>query len=302
MQKKRKDIKVQPFITIFTPTYNRCDKLKRLYKSILSQNNKNLEWLIVDDGSTDGTKDYISKIIEDNEVNIRYIHKSNGGKYTAYNEALKNANGYLFFCVDSDDMLSDSAIDKIYEFWYSSDKTDCCCGIIAMKSEVSGRLRIDDLPENVGEITLWELDNVYKCWGDKCFIFITSIAKKYFFPEIGDEKFFPESYIYDKIGLEHSFLIMNTVLNECEYFDGGYTDQLVKLMLKNPTGYKIFYSQRIDMAYTLKKKMGYIIRYNVFKYLSKDKNYDYKGKYRKLVKLFGFVGIFGKGYYMLKLK
>ena len=50
-------------ITIFTPTYNRAELLPRLYKSLQEQTNKDFEWVIVDDGSTDNTKEVIDNII-----------------------------------------------------------------------------------------------------------------------------------------------------------------------------------------------------------------------------------------------
>ena len=51
-------------ITIFTPTYNRGELLKRLYQSLVDQQYKNFEWLIVDDGSTDYTEEIVSNIEE----------------------------------------------------------------------------------------------------------------------------------------------------------------------------------------------------------------------------------------------
>lgn len=293
---------MKPFITIFTPTYNRRDQLERLYKSILSQKTDILEWLIIDDGSTDNTQEFAEKIISDRKFTIRYIKKSNGGKHTAYNTALKNANGILFFCVDSDDVLSDFAIEKLHSFWISKNKTDRCCGVIAKKRDIDGHYKMDDLPENAGEVTLQEMREKYKCKGDKCFIFITSIAKKYLFPEIDGEKFITESYIYDKIGLKYSFLTMNMVLNECEYLNDGYTHNLFKIMLNNPTGYKLFYMQRINMQFTLKKRIGYIIRYHAFRCMSSDTRYNYTGKYAVLVTLLRFTGLIGKEYYIIRAK
>ena len=57
-------------ITVFTPTYNRKDELKKLYKSLLNQNFKDFEWLIVDDGSEDGTEEAIKNFINENKIII----------------------------------------------------------------------------------------------------------------------------------------------------------------------------------------------------------------------------------------
>ena len=94
-------------ITVFTPTYNRAKLLPRLYKSLQEQTNKDFEWVIVDDGSTDNTKEVIDNIItqQENDFPIRYFYKENGGKHTAINQGAKEAKGELFFIADSDDVL-----------------------------------------------------------------------------------------------------------------------------------------------------------------------------------------------------
>ena len=60
-------------ITVFTPTFNRAYLLGRLYESLCAQTNKDFEWLIVDDGSTDNTEQLISSFIQENRILINYI-------------------------------------------------------------------------------------------------------------------------------------------------------------------------------------------------------------------------------------
>ena len=103
------------YITILTPTYNRGENLKKLYKSLLKQKDNRFEWLIVDDGSTDGTKKIIDEFLMDSKINIKYLYKKNGGKHTALNLGIKEINTDLIFIVDSDDYLNDNAIQSINE-------------------------------------------------------------------------------------------------------------------------------------------------------------------------------------------
>ena len=100
------------FITVFTPTYNRGYLLPRLFSSLRNQSFKDIEWLIVDDGSTDNTHDVVMAFIEENIIPIRYVFKRNGGKHQAINEGVKHAKGELFFIVDSDDMLPTNALHQ----------------------------------------------------------------------------------------------------------------------------------------------------------------------------------------------
>ena len=86
-------------LTIFTPTYNRQDKLSRVYESLRCQNSALFEWLIVDDGSEDSTEKLVDSFIKEKKIPIKYIKQNNGGKHVAYNTALNYAEGeYFFLC------------------------------------------------------------------------------------------------------------------------------------------------------------------------------------------------------------
>ena len=123
-------------ITVFTPAYNRANLLDRLYASLVNQQCKDFEWLIVDDGSSDNTKDVVNSFIQDNKIDIRYIYQDNKGKHVAFNTGVKNANGNLFFCVDSDDFLSDNCISDIVEC-SECVSNDNIAGIIAKKTDTT---------------------------------------------------------------------------------------------------------------------------------------------------------------------
>ena len=98
-------------ITIFTPTYNRLYSMKRLYRSLINQTNKDFIWLIVDDGSTDKTEEYVREWINNNKIEIRYLYQKNQGKQVAHNLAVENCNTDFFICVDSDDYLTNNAVE-----------------------------------------------------------------------------------------------------------------------------------------------------------------------------------------------
>ena len=98
--------------TVFTPTYNRAHTLSRVYKSLADQTFKNFEWLIVDDGSTDGTKVLIEKWTEEASFPIRYFYQENQGKHIAHNLGVKKARGELFLSLDSDDTCVPEALER----------------------------------------------------------------------------------------------------------------------------------------------------------------------------------------------
>ncbi|MBO5889770.1 MAG: glycosyltransferase family 2 protein, partial [Clostridia bacterium] len=105
-------------ITIFTPTYNRCDLLMKLYESIKNQTVKDIEWIIVDDGSSDDTPNIIDNLIkEENEFEIKYFYKENHGRHTAINRGVEEASGEYFMLVDSDDFLPSNAVENILKMF-----------------------------------------------------------------------------------------------------------------------------------------------------------------------------------------
>ena len=170
-------------ITIFTPTYNRAYIIEKLYYSLKSQVNKNFEWLVIDDGSNDDTELLFQKIQKDNnDVKIRYIKKENGGKHRAINLGVELAEGELFFIVDSDDILTKDAVQKIIE-WEET---------ITDKSKFAGVSGNRGYEENklIGKTFLGEFIDAtslerekYKILGDKAEVFYTKILKKFKFPE-----------------------------------------------------------------------------------------------------------------------
>jgi len=116
-------------ITVFTPTYNRSNSLKRVYKSLLKQNHELFEWLVVDDGSSDDTHEVLLELKQNAPFKIQYFYQVNGGKHRAHNTALGLANSELMLILDSDDELYPYAIDAISREWLSvpdSVRKDLC--------------------------------------------------------------------------------------------------------------------------------------------------------------------------------
>ena len=142
-------------LTVFTPAYNRAHTIGRTYKSLCSQKCKDFVWLIVDDGSTDNTaelvKDWISK---DNGFEIQYIYKENGGMHTAHNVAYRNIHTELNTCIDSDDALSENAVEKIINKW-NQVKSRGYAGIIALDANMNtGKVIGKGFPKDMTETTL----------------------------------------------------------------------------------------------------------------------------------------------------
>lgn len=283
-------------LTVFTPTYNRSNTINRVYMSLCNQTSLDFEWLIVDDGSTDGTEELVISWQLESLFHIRYIKQPNGGKYRAYNKGLMAAQGEFFFCVDSDDLLPANAVELIMLFAETLRERSDLAGVVALKAYQNGQI-IGNL--FVSEGTHKSLYDLECCGegGERSLVFKTSIAKMFPFPEETDEKFVTESVIYDRFHGKFNFIISNDVLTICEYQPGGLSSDPRRLMLQNPAGYKLYYAQRIDMASTFVDRFLYALRYHAFRLLYDGVAYEYDGKYKFLVTILSPLGILGKLYY-----
>ncbi len=110
MKKQNKSI----LLTVFTPAFNRAHTLIRTYESLKSQDCKDFIWLVVDDGSTDNTRELVNEWVNtEKEFVIRYVYKENGGMHSAHNTAYQNIDTELNVCIDSDDEMSEGGVRRI---------------------------------------------------------------------------------------------------------------------------------------------------------------------------------------------
>lgn len=253
-------------ITVFTPTYNRAYTLPTLYESLKTQTVQNFEWLIVDDGSTDNTKDLVESWSAENIVDIRYIYQENGGKMKAHNLGARETQTELFLCVDSDDWLVRDAIESIIQQWalLSKKKKTDVAGLVAYRGKNSHEVIGTAFPEGVVEESLGGLYNEGFS-GDTALVFRTEIIKSFAFPIIGSEKFITEAYVYDQIDRLYNLHLMRKIIIICEYRSDGLTKNQDLLVFNNPCGYTAYYIQKGNFTTSFIKAFKYYVRANVFR-------------------------------------
>lgn len=256
-------------ITVFTPTYNRSELLQRLYDSLCRQTMKNFEWLIVDDGSSDNTAEMIQKFQVENsslpveqQFPVRYFHKENGGKHTAINVGVKQAECELFFIVDSDDYLADDAIEVLSGYYDEIKDDECFAGVSGTRITPSGETLIGEHDFSVIDCTNLEFATVYHFSGDMAEAYKTKVMKKYPFPEITGEQFCPESLVWLRIARDHYKLrYFNQGIYICEYQPQGLTANIIKLRRLSPVSSMTYYSEyfhdKIALALKLKAAANY---------------------------------------------
>lgn len=209
--------------TIFTPTYNRRNQLRFLYTDLINQTFKDFEWLIVDDGSNDGTNELVNEWKKEGLINIEYIYKQNGGKHTAINMGVSRARGELFFLADSDDRILSDGIENIYKSWEELEDKSQFCGVTGLFQFENGNLVGSQFDNDHLEVPFSDLYYKYNVKGDKVVCFLTKILKKYPFPENKSIKFVMEAVVWDEISKDYKIKCVNNIIQIKEYYDDGIT-------------------------------------------------------------------------------
>ena len=225
-------------LTICTPTYNRDRLLNDLYKSLRSQTDKEFEWIVIDDGSTDSTERKVTQWRDSEEgFPIIYIKKSNGGKHTAVNIGIELAHGDYFIIVDSDDYLTKDAVKTIHEEFVKLP-----CG----KYAGLGFNRIFENGDIVGKTFEGEFIDASNfkrtklgIQGDKAEVFFTNIIKQYRFPVFEGENFLTEAIMWNRIANDGYVLRwINKGFYVCRYQPDGLSMRSGTLKAYN--GYSLY--------------------------------------------------------------
>lgn len=243
-------------VTVFTPTYNRAYILGDLYHSLQRQTCMDFEWLIVDDGSADDTKALVASWQgEKNPFPIRYVYQENGGKCRAINRGLKEADGRLFFTVDSDDYLTDDAIEKVIQWDGELPADGHFCGYAGNMGTAPGVTTNRLFPGDYLDGTA--LDRYDRVDGERAFVFYTEIHRKYLYPEFPGEKFLTEAVTWDSMAHDgYKMRFYNDIIRIWEYKDDGLTRAGYRVFLENPQGTGLFFRQKAEfLHYSLWNKL-----------------------------------------------
>lgn len=231
-------------ITVFTPTYNRAYILEDLYQSLVLQSNRNFEWLIVDDGSTDNTEELVKSLKKGAPFTIKYFKRENGGKHRAINQGVKLAEGFLFFIVDSDDQLTPDAIEKLFTWDRDLEEKENYAGLSGNRGDKFGKLLGATFTGKYIDATNIERKK-YNILGDKAEAYYTNILKKFPFPEVKGELFMTEDIVWDRIALS-GFKIRwyNDIIYISEHRPDGLIAQGNLRYANSPEGYAMYVLQR----------------------------------------------------------
>lgn len=263
-----------PFLTIFTPAYNRANTLARTYESLCRQDCKDFVWLVVDDGSTDETAETVKKWQKSqNEFEIRYLYKENGGMHTAHNAAYEVIDTELNVCIDSDDCLAEGAVQKIKTAWEKV-REKGYAGLIGLDADMNtGKIIGTGFPPDLVDTTL---GGYYAGGGsgDKKLVYRTDVINSVPpYPVFEGEKYVGLVYKYTLIDQKYKLAVLDEVLCEVEYQPDGSTGTMFRQYLNNPKGFAFLRKVSMQYPQSAKRLVMDCIHYCSSSQISRNKNY-----------------------------
>src|SRR5690554_967859 len=165
-----------PLISVVIPTYNRADFLKEAIDSVLAQTYPNFEILVVDDGSTDNTRDILKEYSQ--EPRFRYFYQKNQGQSVARNYALSEARGDFVCFLDSDNRWLPYKLEVSLQAFRDHPDVSIVYGDIITINEKGQEVSRQNMRRYSGRITPY-------LFQDNCVSMNTSMTRRQCFNEMG---------------------------------------------------------------------------------------------------------------------
>jgi glycosyltransferase involved in cell wall biosynthesis len=200
--------------SVFTATFNRAYCLHRPYEGLKAQTFKDFEWVIIDDGSTDNTKELVETWQKEADFRIIYVVQPKAGKHFAFNKAHDYMQGKYFISVDSDDTVKPIWLERVKYWWDNFTEEDFkkIAGIMYGAENQYGKPIGDKFPDDGIDVDYIAYTLKNKVVGDKGYTYQMGLFKKYPFPEDVRNVYVPEAYFFHELGQNWKIRIYNEIL------------------------------------------------------------------------------------------
>jgi glycosyltransferase involved in cell wall biosynthesis len=222
-------------VTVVTPTYNRAHLLPRLFESLRAQTFTDFDWIVVDDGSTDGTAGLVRSW--EAPFPIDYIHQENAGTKVAWNRGVASASGELLAVIGSDDWYLPNGLARLVDEWRGLDERFV---------SVNGRLVTPDGSLH-GPPFAGPLDtNSFSYWyrhglaADTIGLARTEIMRRHPFP-FAESRGAPEALAFNRIARRYLTRFIDEPIAVVDYQPDGLTARSRGEVLADPEPWLAYY-------------------------------------------------------------
>jgi glycosyltransferase involved in cell wall biosynthesis len=256
--------------TVFIPTFDRAHTLGRALQSVEDQTFKDLEVVIIDDGSWDNTRNLVQEWQERAWFPIQYHWQKNQGKHIAHNTALDYARGFFFVLLDSDDMLHSRALERLKYHWDAipDKEKEKFAGVEGLCVDSQGNVSRDKYPSDIMDANYLEIAKKYNVMGDKKNAIRTQVLRQFPYPRFEGERHMRDDLIWKRISMHYKFRYINEPIQIIEYQPDGLSADVFSLRMRNPQGFRFYYLEEINTYLFLTR------RYLKFKYHAKFVRYS----------------------------
>ena len=251
-------------LSIVTPAYNRAHLLRRCYESLAVQTDDRFEWILVDDGSADDTREVMAQFISSGNMRIQYVYKENGGKHTALNASHPYLHGKYVLILDSDDYLTPDAVERVMNGWNEFRDDPSIGTVYYLKSDSSGNALAYGVNENTpGDYRVMKRVSVIS--SDFCETFRADLFIRFPYSVFEGERFISESELWNCLAeAGYRCLYHNQIICICEYREDGLTSAGRRMRIRNPLGGMCTSEHFLNSIYPLRMRVKKALLYDCY--------------------------------------
>ncbi|WP_395719458.1 glycosyltransferase family 2 protein [Prosthecobacter sp.] len=203
-----------PLFTVYTPTYNRAHTLHRVFESLQAQTFRDFEWLVIDDGSTDGTAELMARYQAEAGFSVRYLQEPHRGAHHAHNLSLRESRGTFWIKLDSDDSCVPETLERFHHHWQSipEERREHFSGVTGLCQDQNGTLVGSRFPADPLDCTAAELEYRHKVYGEHWGFLRLDVLRQFPYPVDVPGHFIPESFIWCQVSQRYQTRHINEVL------------------------------------------------------------------------------------------
>ena len=253
-------------LTVFTPTYNRADLLPRGYEALKRQTSHDFCWIIIDDGSTDNTRELVrswfepASMKEDGDhiigvsknatwLQMHYCYKANGGLHTGYNKAIELMNTEICVCIDSDDYMPDDAVEICVTEW-AKHKDRNIAGLVGYDYTIQGKL-LGEKMEDGKKIHYVEMRQDKRYTADNKLVMRVDLLKQVApQPSFPGERNFNPIWMILKIDQIAPFVMIDKTLCIVDYQETGMAANIVNQYFNSPNSFMELRRLYVNLKHT----------------------------------------------------